>query len=503
MATMVSVDLGAQSGRVALGRLDGDALTVTELHRFPNVPVSVEGKLHWDVHSLYDGVLEGLRAAAREAGGSVDSIGADTWGLDFALLDRAGELVQKPVHHRDRRTEGAMEAVFSRVPARELYERTGIQLLEVNSVFQLWAMAAAGDPALDAAETLLMIPDLFHYWLSGVRAAEFTAATTSQCFDPRRGEWATDLLERLDVPGRLFPEVVQPGTVLGPLRDEVAEATGLAGALVVTPASHDTGSAVAAVPFRKPGSVYISSGTWSLLGIEVPAPVIDARTFAANLTNEGGVDGTFRLLRNITGLWLLHECRRAWADAGRAWDFSELVEMAEASPPLQAFVDPNEPEFVPPGDMPTRICDSCLRTGQTPPPTPGAVVRCVLESLALKYRQTIELLETATGVAPAEIHVVGGGALNRPLCQWTADATGLPVLAGPVEAAEIGNLVVQAMALGELASLDEARDVVRASFSPEIYEPRERGHWDDAYARFNELVQPPTGAPEPLIGGRG
>jgi rhamnulokinase len=499
---MISVDLGAQSGRIALGRFDGNRLAVTELHRFPNVPVYVNGTLHWDVHRLYGGILEGLRAAASEAD-RVDSIGVDTWGLDFALLDRAGQLVQKPVHHRDRRTEGAMQAVFARVSARELYERTGIQLLEVNTVFQLATMAAASDPALDAAETLLMMPDLFHYWLSGARVCEFTDATTSQCFDPRAGAWAGDLLERLGIPSRLFPEVVPPGTVLGPLVDEIADETGLAGARVVTPASHDTGSAVAAVPFRKPGSVYISSGTWSLLGIEVPAPVIDDRTFEANLTNEGGVDGSFRLLRNITGLWLLHECRRTWSLKGFAWEFGDLVALAEAAPPLQAFIEPNEPEFIAPGDMPERIRAFCLRTGQTPPEAPGAVVRCVLESLALKYRHTIGLLATATGVAPAEIHVVGGGALNRPLCQWTADATGLPVLAGPVEAAEVGNLAVQAMALGELGSLEEARDVIRASFSPELYEPRERGPWDDAYARFSELVQPPTGAPEPLIGGRG
>jgi rhamnulokinase len=502
MATMVSVDLGAQSGRVALGRFDGGALTVTELHRFPNVPAYVNGTLHWDVNGLYDGVLEGLRIAARETGGSVDSIGIDTWGLDFALLDRSGQLVQKPVHHRDRRTEGAMEALFAQVPARELYERTGIQMLPVNSIFQLWAMAASGDPALEAAETLLMIPDFFHYRLSGARVCEFTDATTSQCFDPRAGDWASDLLERLGIPSRLFPEVVQPGTVLGPLRDDVLEETGLRGAVVVTPASHDTASAVVAVPFRDPTSVYISSGTWSLLGVEVAAPVIDDRTFAANLTNEGGVGGTFRLLKNITGLWLLHECRRVWSLKGLTWDFAELVALAEAAPPFQAFVDPNDPAFVPPGDMPARIRDFCARTGQTPPENPGAVVRCVLESLALKYRETIEVIEDATGVAPAEIHVVGGGALNRPLCQWTADATGMPVLAGPVEATEIGNLTIQAMALGEIASLGQARDVVRASFSPDIHEPRDRGPWDDAYARFCELVSTASGEPEPFVAKR-
>jgi rhamnulokinase len=494
MATMVSVDLGAQSGRVALGRFDGETLSVSEVHRFPNVPVRAGGTLHWDVLRLHDGILDGLRAAAREAGGAVDSVGVDTWGLDFALLDRAGRLVQNPVHHRDARTDGAMGQVFERVPARELYERTGIQLIAINSVFQLWAMVASGDPALDAAETFLMVPDLFHYWLSGVKACELTDATTSQCYDPRAGAWAVDVLERLGVPPSLFPEVVPPGTVLGPLARDVADETRLERAVVVAPASHDTGSAVAAVPFRRTGSAYISSGTWSLVGVEVPEPVIDDRTFAANLTNEGGVAGTFRLLRNVTGLWLLHECRRAWEREGRARDYAELVAQAEEAPPLAALVDPNDPVFMPPGDMPARIREFCVRTGQEPPADDAAVVRCVLESLALKYRETIELLAGATGVAPPELHVVGGGGLNRPLCRWTAEATGLPVLAGPVEAAELGNLVVQAMALGEVDSLEQARELVRRSFSPELYEPGEGGAWDDAYARFAALVQADTGA---------
>ncbi len=503
MATMVSVDLGAQSGRVALGRFDGATLSVEELHRFANVPVRVRGTLQWDVLRLYDGILEGLRVAARESGARVDSVGVDSWGLDFALLDRAGGLVSNPVHHRDRRFVGAMEKVFERIPERELYERTGIQLMPINSIFQLSTTVAAGDPALEVAESLLMVPDLFHYWLSGVQACEFTDATTSQCFDPRAHAWADDMLERLDIPPRLFRDVVLPGTVLGPLDDDVVEEARLRDAVVVAPASHDTASAVAAVPFRRPGSAYISSGTWSLVGVEVPAPVIDDRTFAANLTNEGGVGGTFRLLRNVTGLWLLHECRRTWALEGSAWEFSELVGIAEDAPPLRALVDPNNPAFLPPGDMPERIRDSCMRTLQEPPQDPGAVVRCVLESLALAYRQTIDLLEAATGVAPPELHVVGGGALNRPLCQWTADATGLTVLAGPVEAAEIGNLAVQAIALGELASLEEARDVVRKSFSPTVYEPRDREPWDDAYGRFQAMFGAPSAQRGPLVAERG
>jgi rhamnulokinase len=499
MATMAAVDVGAQSGRVALGRFDGERISVTEVHRFSNVPVRVHDTLHWDVLRLYDGILEGLGAAGGEAEGEVDSVGIDTWGVDFALLDRAGRLVQNPVHHRDLRTREAMEQVFELVPPRELYERTGIQLMPINTVFQLFAMVAAQDPALEIAETLLLIPDLFNYWLSGAVACEMTNATTSQCLDARAQAWAVDVLERLAIPCRLFTDVVSPATVLGALHEEVAEQTRLRRAVVVAPATHDTASAVAAVPFRSPDSVYISSGTWSLVGMELSEPLIDDCTFAANLTNEGGVEGTFRLLRNVSGLWLLHECRRAWESEGMRWGFDELVEMAERAAPLRSFVDPNDPAFLAPGDMPKRIRDFCAATRQQVPTDEGAVVRCVLESLSLKYRQVIELLAAAAGTAPSEIHIVGGGARNRLLCRWTADATGLPVLAGPVEATEIGNLLVQAIGLGELASLAEAREVVRVSFAPGIHEPGDRAAWDEAFARFESIVSEPNSLDRGLV----
>ncbi len=321
---MVSIDLGAQSGRVALGRYDGETLSVTELHRFPNVAVRAAGTLHWDALRLHEGVLEGLRLAAREAGGNIDSVAVDTWGIDFALLDRAGRLVGNPVHYRDERTQGAMERVFALIPRQELYARTGIQLMPINTLFQLASMAATDDPSLTAASSLLMMADLFHYWLSGVQACELTNATTSQLYDPVSGGWASDLLERLGIRPTIFPEIVPPGTVLGPLLPQVADETRIGEAVVVATATHDTAAAVAAIPFREPGSAYISSGTWSLVGVEVDAPVIDERSFAANLTNEGGVAGTL-LLRNVTGLWMLDECRRAWARAGADVDYEDLV----------------------------------------------------------------------------------------------------------------------------------------------------------------------------------
>ena len=482
MATMAAVDLGAQSGRVALGRYDGERLAVTEVHRFPNVPVQTRGRLQWDVLRLFGDVAEGLRAAARE-GGSLDSVGVDSWGVDFALLDRSGRLLQNPTHYRDRHRLDVAGRLHERVPGRELYERTGIQLMPINSIYELAALAADRDPVLGVAHTLLLIPDLMHYWLGGRPVSERTNATTTQFFDAHEGTWAVDLLERLEIPTGLLPEVVPPGTVLGELGEEL----GLAGPAVIAPATHDTGSAVAAVPFREPGSVYISAGTWSCVGLELDRPLIDDRTFAANLTNEGGVAGTIRLLRNVTGLWLLHECRRAWELEGHAYAFDELVALARDAPALGPLIDPDDPGFAQPGDMPRRIREYCAATGQDQPTEPASVVRCLLESIALGHARVIRLLQDATGQAPPEVHIVGGGAKNELLCRWTASAAGLPVLAGPVEAAEIGNLVVQAIALGELASLDEARELVRASFVPIEYEPDDSAEWREAWERFRLL----------------
>ena len=502
MTTLAAVDLGAQSGRVAVGSLDGDQLSVRRVHQFPNVPVRVGGTLYWDVLRLYEGVLDGLRATAKETGGRVDAVGVDTWGVDFALLDGRGRLLANPVHHRDARSARGLELVLGAVPGRDLYERTGIQLIPINTLFQLGAMVSDGDPTLEWAERLVLVPDLLHYWLSGLIACELTNATTTACLDPRANAWAVDLLKRLDIPTRLFPGLVAPGTALGPLRDDVADETRLAGgAVVVAPATHDTASAVAAVPFRRPDAAYVSAGTWSLVGVELPEPVIDDATFAANLTNEGGVAGTVRLLRNVTGLWLVHECRRTWALEGRDWSFDELVAMAEEAPPSTAVFDPDDPSFAAPGDMPKRIREFCARTRQKPPGTPGEVVRCALEAIALGHRRAVSLLSAVLGSEPSELHVVGGGAHNRLLCQWTADATGLPVIAGPADATEIGNLLVQALALGELASVAEAREVVRASFAPTLYEPGDRVRWDDACGRLEQLSITGGRAAEEAVAG--
>ncbi|MER3410692.1 MAG: rhamnulokinase [Thermoleophilia bacterium] len=491
---MVAVDLGAQSGRVAVARLEDGRLSLCEVHRFANAPVRAGGTLYWDILALYGGVIQGLRRAAGETDGRVESVGVDTWGVDFALLDRAGRLLGNPVHHRDGRSARGMAYALSRFPARALYERTGIQLMPINTLFQLAAMAEAGDPTLDAARTFLLVPDLLHYWLCGEVGCERTNATTTACLDLRQGAWARDLLAALGIPAAIFPQLVPPGARLGPLREDVAEETRLDRAEVVAPATHDTASAVAAVPFRQQGSAYVSAGTWSLVGVERLQPAIDERTFAANLTNEGGVGGTVRLLRNVTGLWLLHECRRTWAEEGREWGYEELLALAEEAAPLRSLVDPDHPSFVPPGDMPARIRSFCAATGQPVPETPGEVVRCALESVILGQRRALELLRAAAGADPAEVHVVGGGARNRLLCQWTADAAGLPVLAGPEEATLVGNACVQAMGLGELTSLAEAREVVRLSFPPLVYEPGAQDPWDDAYGRLQEMSSSPEAA---------
>lgn len=487
MTTFAAVDLGAQSGRVAVGRFDGERLETTEVHRFANAPVRLGQTLHWDVLGLYREVLAGLRAAAA-LGAPVASIGVDSWAIDFGLVDRDGRLLQNPVHYRDGRRARAVDDVLERVSARELYDRTGIQLLPINTIFELAAMAGDSDPALDAADSILLIPDLMHSWLCGARTSERTNASTTQCYDPRARRWADDLLERLDVPARLLPEVVEPGTRLGGLEGGVAEETRLAGAEVVAVATHDTGSAVAAVPFRRRGSVFVSAGTWSLVGLEVEQPVITDASYAANVTNEGGVGDTVRLLRNVTGLWLLHECRRVWADEGVDYAFDELVALARDAPAFGALVDPNDPAFTEPGDMPARIRAFCAATGQAPPSDAGATARCILESLALKHAETIDTIATVTGTEPTEIHVVGGGARNELLCEWTACASGLPVLAGPEEATVLGNLLVQAMGAGEISSLAEGREVVRASVEPSLHEPDERAEWDEARARFAAIV---------------
>ncbi|MCW5852411.1 MAG: rhamnulokinase [Anaerolineae bacterium] len=487
--TALALDLGAESGRAVRGQFDGDRLHMDVLHRFPNRPVHVSDGLHWDVLALYAGMLDGL-SQAHAQGGEIGSVGLDTWGVDFALLGRDNTLVGLPYHYRDRRTEGMLDLALARVGREALFRATGIQFLGFNTLYQLLAMRQAGAVALDAAHRLLMIPDLFNFWLSGAQGSEWTVASTSQMCDARTGDWNRDLLNQLDLPIAILPPILSPGSVLGPLRPEVQQTTGLGASVqVIAPACHDTGAAVVGVPLAGPRSAYLSSGTWSLVGAETTAPVLTDAALAANLTNEGGVDGTTRLLKNISGLWLVQECQRAWARQGHTWSYAELAQIASDAPPFGPLVNPNAPDLLAPPDMPAALRRFCQRSGQPAPTTEGALMRVCLESLALAYRQTLEQIEGVLGFTFDRVHIVGGGSQHTLLCQLTADACGKPVMAGPVEATAIGNLVVQLRSLGWLASLAEGRDLVRRSFAVTEYEPRPDPRWDEAYARFIRLSE--------------
>ncbi len=484
MPQFLAIDLGASGGRAVLGTLSEGRLDLKEVHRFPNGPVTVRGTLYWDVLRLWSEIVEGLRQIE---GVDLAGIGVDTWGVDFGLLDESGALISNPVHYRDARTNGMMERVFEKVPRDEVFEQTGLQFMQLNTLFQLYAMVVKDDPALRHAARLLNMPDLFNYWLSGRAATEFSIATTTQCYNPRTGTWATEMLKALGIPTRIFGEIIPTGTVLGPLAVDAPDPTRKAPVIAV--AGHDTGSAVAAVPAQTENFAYISSGTWSLLGAEVRAPIINEKVLEYNFTNEGGVNGTIRFLRNITGLWLLQESRRVWADAGREYSYDQLVKMAAAAPAFGPVVDPDSPDFLAPGDMPARIRAFCQRTGQSEPADEGAIARCALESLALKSRYTLERLESLLGRQVEVVHIMGGGSRNTLLCQLTADATNRLVIAGPEEATAIGNLMVQAMATGHLASLEEGRAMVARSVELKRYEPAPSSAWDAAYARFVDILE--------------
>ncbi|HVN06933.1 MAG TPA: rhamnulokinase family protein [Bryobacteraceae bacterium] len=469
MSHYLAFDLGAESGRAMLGTLEGGRLAIEELHRFANTPVRVFDALYWDTLRLWHEIQRGLAVAGRERKLRLDGIGIDTWGVDFALLGADGALADNPRHYRDTRTEGMMEKVFEIVPRAEVFAETGIQFMRLNSLYQFYALKLAASPALAVARTLLFMPDLFNYWLTGVARAELTIASTSQFYDPRKRTWAFDLLERLGLPTAILPEIVPPGTRLDPLLDSVAEAAGLDAAPVYTTGCHDTASAVAAVPAEGANWCYISSGTWSLMGAELDEPVINEHVLAENLTNEIGAAGKVRFLKNIAGLWLLQECRRAWALEGHEYTYDELVRLAGETGPANAIIDPDV--FLEPGGMPRKIAEHCRACGQTPPETPGEFTRTILESLAERYRQVLESLESLAGRRFDVIHIVGGGSRNALLNQLVADATGRTVVAGPSEATAIGNVLIQAIGAGELAGLEEARAVVRRSFSVETYHP--------------------------------
>jgi rhamnulokinase len=484
-AQFLAFDLGAESGRTMLGRLGGGVLDLTEIHRFVNEPVRQNGALQWDVLRIWLEIKQGLERAARAP---IDSVGVDAWGCDFALLGEHGVLIQNPYHYRDARTDGVMEAVFERLSADDIYAVTGVQFLSFNTLYQLYAACRATPRLVDAATSFGTIPDLFNFWLTGNITAEFTNATTTQFVDARSRSWAVDLLRALDLPTRLLPPIVEPGTIVGKV---IADApASLLGRPVVAPACHDTGSAVAAV--RADGHrAFISSGTWSLLGTELRDPVITPRARELNFTNEGGVCGTTRLLKNIAGLWLLQSCRRVWAEQGLTLDYDELLRLASTQQPaFRSLFDPDHGSFLHPRSMVAAIAAYCRESGQPEPDTPASYARAIFESLAFKYRVVLESMEQLTGVPITEIRIVGGGSRNRLLNQFTADATGRRVVAGPIEASALGNIAMQMVATGAVTSLGEARDIIERSFPVERFEPIEADRWNAHYRRFHEYLEP-------------
>lgn len=483
----LAFDLGAESGRTLLGTLQDQKLSVKEISRFPNGMINILGHLHWEIFRLFEEMKNGLELCASELGDQPDSLAVDTWGVDFALLAEDGTVLGLPFAYRDARTEGMMTEFHKRMPREKLYELTGIQMLPINSLYQLYAMSRLHSPALQTASDILFMPDAFNYLLTGEMASEFTFATTSQLYNPTKGDWEDTVLAALEIPRTTLQDIVAPGTTIGALHASVTRETGLKPIPVIACASHDTGSAVAAVPATGKDWAYLSSGTWSLMGVEVTHPVLTEQAMSCNFTNEGGVEGTFRFLKNIMGLWLVQQCKKSWGRDSPI-SYEELTRLAESAPPFRFMIDPDDLSFLNPPDMPEAIRLFCDKTGQGAPESRGEIVRCALESLALKYRFVLDQVRQIYPHEIKTIHVIGGGAKNKLLCQFTANATGLPVVTGPTEATAIGNIMVQALAMGQVSSLAEIRTVVRNSFELTRYEPRATESWGQAYHHFTKML---------------
>jgi rhamnulokinase len=483
----LAFDLGASSGRGVLGRFDGQKLTLEEICRFSNEPVNLLGRLHWNALDIFSQIRTGLVQATDV--GDIAGVGIDTWGVDYGLITSAGNLLGLPRHYRDPRTDGLMERVHRRILRQDLYSITGIQSMPINTLCQLVAERSDDPDLLDHAEHLLFMPNLFQYWLSGEMVGEYTIASTSQLLDVNTGTWAGRVFETLDLPMNIMPPLVKPGTVLAKVHPNIAEERQVREIDVIATATHDTAAAVAATPALSPNWAYISSGTWSLVGVELPSALTFPDACAANVTNEGGVLNTIRFLKNVAGLWLLQECRRVWIADGKSFSYAELIHLAEESPARQAFINPDDPIFAPPGEMPTRIRDYCQRTGQAVPGTYGEVTRCILESLALKYDYVLSQLEELSGEKIDTVHIVGGGSLNTLLCQLTADITVRSVVAGPAEATAMGNILVQLLAHGHVGSLPEMRKVVADSVPQARYEPQTSSEWDETCENFRRMVE--------------
>ena len=481
----LAFDFGAESGRAVLAYLQSGILTTEEVRRFRNEPIEYGGALHWDVPRLWFEVRKALACVEQK---ELAGIGVDAWGVDYALLGERGELLQNPYHYRDRRTEGVMEEVFRKVTKDQIYRATGIQFMPINTLYQLFAAQRDTPSVMAATRQWVTIPDLFNYWLTGNAVCEFTNATTTQLVDPVRRSWAIDLMQKLGLNSSLPAPIVEPGSILGTLLPSLAQNSSLAATPVIAPACHDTGSAVAAITARD-GTAFLSSGTWSLIGTELDAPVVTPEALRLNFTNEGGVNGTTRLLKNVMGLWMLQGCRNCWSARGQGSDYRELVKLADREPAFAHLVDPDDETFLRPTDMLGAIDQFCRKTHQPKPSTPGAYVRCIFESLAMKYRMVLRSLEQLCGRSIDQVRVIGGGSKNKLLNQFTADAAGKRVLAGPAEATALGNIAMQILATAEASSLGEVRAIIDRSFPTEVFEPLETDKWEQQTERFEQYCE--------------
>jgi sugar (pentulose or hexulose) kinase len=483
----IAVDLGAESGRVMLGSVSTRKLVLEEIHRFSNGPIEENGSLRWDFNKLLSEIKSGIAKAAKAAGAQVWGIGVDSWGVDFGLLDVDGKLIENPYHYRDSQTNGMMEKAFGMMSKRDIYENTGIQFMQLNSLYQLLAMRLNNSIALATATKLIFIADLVSYYLCGKIFAEYTLASTSQFMDMSTGKWSKEVLEKLSLPIGIMPKIVPPGTVVGQLSSRIGIELGCGPVPVIAIGSHDTASAVVAVPAAGDKIwAYLSSGTWSLMGVEVPGAIVNDKTFGYEFTNEGGIDNTIRLLKNIMGLWLMQECRRQWQREGTDLTYPDLAAMANEAQPFTRYIDVDYSGFLAPGDMPKRINDYLTETGQDPINDKGQMIRTILESLVMKYRSVMEAIEDASGNTIEILHIVGGGIQNELLCQFTANALGRKVITGPIEATASGNVLMQARATGQIKSLEHAREIVRNSFNLKEYQPQDVSVWDTQYDKVRK-----------------
>ena len=483
----LAFDLGASSGRAILGSLNNNKLTLKEIHRFKNQMIRIHGSYYWNIYSLFDELKTGLKKCVNEFNIQPDSIGIDTWGVDYSLLSKSGQIIGLPFAYRDHRTDHSMEAFFKKLSKKETYLLTGIQFMQFNTLFQLFASSSEKHSRLEIAESLLFTPDALNYLFTGKTKNEYTIASTSQMLKPGKPEWETKLFEPAGIPENLVEEIIQPGYEVGKILPEIMEDTGSKEIPCFAVASHDTASAIVSVPANGKNWAYLSSGTWSLLGIESEKPMVSEKTLEMNFTNEGGVEGTTRLLKNIMGMWLLQECKRIW-DEEEELEWQKIVDLSEEAEAFKCLINPDDPGFLNPGNMPKAVQDFCKKTGQEVPETKGEIARCIYDSLALKYKFTLQQIESVTGEAIHKLHIIGGGANNEMMNQLTADAIGIPVFAGPTEATATGNIMIQAKALGAVNSLNEIREVIKNSFEVKEYKPSPKLDWEKAYLKFTNLI---------------